>query len=166
MPRPYKRIKPASHTVKMFAFSTKDWTELDRLFGERTGTVKQRTESLLTEAIARERTDKARRESKARGAPKRDALRFAVKGLIKIFRGYYRPPKKPAMPPKPYALRRLETAFVRRCLAHAKLIKPIHAKSMAPSLKWYLEDARLSGSRLDALEKIADRVDEELGRVE
>ena len=151
--------------MKMFAFSTKDWTELDRLFGERTGTVKQRTESLLTAAIAREGTDKARRESKARGAPKRDALRFAVKGLIKIFRGYYRPPKKPAMPPKPYALRRLETAFVRRCLAHAKLIKTIDVKSMA-SLKWYLEDARLSGSRLDALEKIADRVDEELGRVE
>lgn len=62
--------------------------------------------------------------------------------------------------PSHYAVRRRETEFVRSCVLMAKLIASTDGKSRAPSLRWYLEDARLSGTREEALEMIADRVTE------
>lgn len=171
MPRPYRRIKPKSVAVKAFYFSCKDWLALGKLLGlnqrlmdgrSNAASIKARrkAEAVLTEAIAREITQARRADPNTLGAPEREGLRFAVKGLIGIFRQYYRSDFMNKPLPSHYAVRRRETEFVRSCVLMAKLIASTDGKSRAPSLRWYLEDARLSGTREEALEMIADRVTE------
>lgn len=168
MPRPYKRTAPTKVSVCTFVFTLNSWAPIGRLLGDRSwqySRARKRTEQLLTLAVAREVTERSRNRPEKKGAPEREAIQLAVRELIRVFRGYYRPPDNPKPRPTPYALRRLETKFVRRCLLEAKLIASTDGKDRAPSLRWYLGDSRLSGSHADALDKIADRADEALDRV-
>ena len=168
MPKPYKRTAPSKVCVRTFVFKPDSWAALAKLLGGQSPQclhARKGTERILTLAVAREVTETKRARPEKKGAPEREAIQLAVKELIKIFRGYYRPPDAPKPRPTPYALRRLETAFVRRCLLQAKLIASTDGKDRAPSLRWYLEDSRLSGSRAEALDKIAGRADKALERI-